>query len=338
MSRSIFFRDLYFVAPTSGLNVLSSFATENTKKQRFMGFLLLILLIIIVVMMMPQETQPLAATTRNGNAWTEKHVQTGKPQYSDTTRRAAKHLKAAMGHFEAQRWPQVVEECEKVIVIDPDMVFGYGESRYVFLGKSIPRIWSLTFGHINIAMMGNALNVMMQWEQAAGSWRKALELDPSQFEFYYHLGFALSQHAQDQVTNQHKYDIGKESIQSFETYLKLVEHEPEATLEQMSLAHTSLGSMYKAIKLAEKQELALNHFESAVTLDATNELAFFNIGLMYAEKFEKHQRVDDLKMALRSIEKAVELNPANGKYVAIRDALLGNTSPAELMAVMKQLS
>ncbi|ETV94668.1 hypothetical protein H310_11654 [Aphanomyces invadans] len=235
-----------------------------------------------------------------------------KPKYSEVQRRAVQHLQKALGHFEAQKWPLVLEECEKAIQIDPDMVFAH-------------------------ALMGNALNVMMQWQQAVNSWRKATELNPTSSEFYYHLGFALSQHAQDQVTNQRKFALSNDAISSFERYLVLVENDPEATQAQMSLAHANLGTMYKVNKLREKQALALEHFEAAATLDPTNELAYFNIGLMYAEKYEKTPDEAFLERAIQSLERAVELNPKNKQYRAIRDALIGNASPAELMAVMQQV-
>ncbi|KAF0718765.1 Aste57867_1498 [Aphanomyces stellatus] len=234
------------------------------------------------------------------------------PKYSDVQRRAVKHLQKAMKHFEAQKWPLVLEECEMAIQIDPDMVFAH-------------------------ALMGNALNVMMQWQQAADSWRKATELDPSSAEFYYHLGFALSQHSQDQVNTQKKFTIGNEAIASFERYLVLAETDPDTTQSQMSSAHANLGTMYKANKLSEKQVIALEHFEAAATLDPTNELAFFNIGLMYAEKYEKMPDESFMENAIQSIERAVELNPRNKQYAAIRDALVGKASPAELMAVMQQV-
>ncbi|RHY92450.1 hypothetical protein DYB35_003502 [Aphanomyces astaci] len=234
------------------------------------------------------------------------------PKFSDVQRHAVKHLQKALGHFEVQKWPLVLEECEKAIQIDPDMVFAH-------------------------ALMGNALNVMMQWQQAANSWRKATELDPTSSEFYYHLGFALSQHAQDQVNNQRKFALSNDAISSFERYLILVENDPEATQSQMSLAHANLGSMYKANKLREKQVLALEHFEAAATLDPTNELAYFNIGLMYAEKYEKTPDESFMERAVQSIERAVELDPKNKQYRAIRDALVGKASPAELMAVMQNV-
>ncbi|KAG9414673.1 hypothetical protein AC1031_008074 [Aphanomyces cochlioides] len=233
-------------------------------------------------------------------------------KYTDVQRRAATHLQKAMGHFEGQKWPLVLEECEKAIQIDPDMVFAH-------------------------ALMGNALNVMMQWQQAVDSWRKATELDPSASEFYYHLGFALSQHSQDQLSTQKKFDLGNEAITSFERFLVLAENDPEATQAQMSLAHANLGSLYKANKLREKQVRALEHFEAAATLDPTNELAFFNIGLMYAEKYEKTPDESFMELAIQSVERAVELNPKNKQYAAIRDALVGKASPAELMAVMQQV-
>nr|AIG55530.1 secreted protein [Thraustotheca clavata] len=280
-----------------------------------MSILFPILFIILVVLGL--DDQPMAIKNQvQENVPRPEVVHTekinDKPKFNAKQRRAVGFLQSALNHFENQKWPLVVEECEKAIAADPEMVFGH-------------------------ALMGNALNVMMQWEQAADSWRKATELDPTSFEFYYHLGFALSQMAQDQVNNQKKHAIGKEAIESFETYLKLVDNEPEATQEQMSLAHASLAAMYKLNKMAEKQELALSHFEAAAALDSNNELAFFNLGLMYAEKYEKRGIDSDLELAIHSLEKAVQLNPTNTKYKAVLDALVGHSSPAELMAAMQQL-
>ncbi|OQR92020.1 hypothetical protein ACHHYP_04130 [Achlya hypogyna] len=281
------------------------------------AFSLILPFAIVLFALLAQNEQPLAATTTGGGAMAREPiaaepVQPAKPRYSAKQRRAVGYLQTAMGHFEAQKWPLVVEECEKAIAADPELVFGH-------------------------ALMGNALNVMMQWERAADSWRKATELDPTSFEFYYHLGFALSQLAQDQVSNKKKHTIGNQAITSFETYFKLVENEPDATTEQMSLAHASLAAIYKINKLSEKQELALSHFEAAAALDASNDLAFFNIGIMYAEKYEKKGVDADLELAKQALERAVAISPSNPKYKAVLDALVGQSSPAELMAAMQQL-
>ncbi|KDO31985.1 hypothetical protein SPRG_03202 [Saprolegnia parasitica CBS 223.65] len=290
--------------------------TKSSTKPIMYTLSVLLPLLVLVLALLSQDDQPLALKVDGAAPVREPVVAepapASKPRYSAKQRRAVGYLQTAMGHFEAQKWPLVVEECEKAIAADPDLVFGH-------------------------ALMGNALNVMMQWERAADSWRKATELEPTSFEFYYHLGFALSQLSQDQVNNQKKHTIGKQAIESFETYFKLAEGDSDATTEQMSLAHASLAAIYKANKLAEKQELALSHFEAAAALDHTNELAFFNIGLLYAEKYEKRGDEADLENALRAIERAVTLDPTNAKYVAVRDALVGHSSPAELMAAMQQL-
>ena len=222
---------------------------------------------------------------------------------------ALKHLKKALQHFERQEMQESIQECEDALRVDPTMIFAH-------------------------AVMGQIFNHMHEWSRAVDSWRNAAKLDADNHEFYYHLGFSLHQVALDTMNKKKKHGLNTEAIDAFNNYLRLAES-ADAPQSQIGAAHSYLGNVYKSIKTRDKQELAKDHFMQAVNLDPTNELAFFNIGLLYVDEYEKTLNEDVKAHALENINRAIELSPSNTHFSLVRDALLGKVSSEELMMTMQ---
>ena len=220
-----------------------------------------------------------------------------------------KHLKKALQHFERDEFEQSLKECEIALKNDP----------------------KLEVGHV---IMGQIFNHIHDWSQAVESWRQAVELRPENHEFYYHLGFSLHQVAQDTMNKSKKLLLNKEAIKTFQEYLRMAENS-SVSKRQISAAHSYLGNVYKSIQTRDKQELAKEHFIQAVNLDPTNDLAFFNIGLLYVDEYEKTMNEDAKNQALDHINKAIELSPSNTHFSLVRDAILGKISSEELMMTMQ---
>ena len=143
---------------------------------------------------------------------------------SNNEQLVAKYLRAAVKHMEKEEYSASLEACENAIELDPTLSHGY-------------------------ALMGNVLNIQNQWALAASSWRKATELENDNFEFYYHLGFALQQMAQDEMNNKKKWKLNTEGMEVLKKAIALGEVQ-NASSGHMSMTHSYLGNLYKSIAVS----------------------------------------------------------------------------------------
>ena len=222
---------------------------------------------------------------------------------------AVKHLQKALTHIDRKEFDESIDECEHALKANPE----------------------LTFAH---ALKGQVFNMVHDWKHAMESWQKAVDLDPENYEYYYHLGFSLQQVATDSMKQSKKHELNKKAISAFKMYLELTAA-ANAPKSQISAVHAYLANVYKSIKTRDKQELAKQHFIEAVNLDPTNDLAFFNIGLLYVDEYEKTMNEELKEEALTNINKAIELSPTNTHFSLVRDAILGKVSTEELMMSMQ---
>lgn len=222
---------------------------------------------------------------------------------------AVKHLQKALKHIDRKEFDESIAECDHALKANPD----------------------LTFAH---ALKGQVFNMVHDWQHAMESWQKAVDLDPENYEYYYHLGFSLQQVATDSMKQSKKHELNKKAISAFKSYLELTT-KVDAPKSQISAVHAYLANVYKSIKTRDKQELAKKHFIEAVNLDPSNDLAFFNIGLLYVDEYEKTMNEEFKEEALTNINKAIELSPTNTHFSLVRDAILGKVSSEELMMSMQ---
>lgn len=227
----------------------------------------------------------------------------------------AKHLQKAIHHMDAGELDKVIPECEAAIELNPSLSHSY-------------------------AILGTVLNQMMQWRRAVEAWRAAASLEPNSFDYAFHLGFSISQMALDEMNQKKKFMLNKEGISVLMRAIALGSSGGKAdeglrSDSQLSMTHSHLGGMYKTIKTQDKQLLSIESFEKAVDLDPTNELAFFNLGLLFSTQFDKTDDEQDKVKALENLEKAIELQPESKHFRLVRDALLGEVTQTELMAAMQ---
>jgi tetratricopeptide (TPR) repeat protein len=103
-----------------------------------------------------------------------------------------------------------------------------------------------------------------------------------------------------------------EGIGFLEKAVALVDYEPDAWT-QLGIAYSKKGEI----------QIALNHFEKALSLAKTDPLIHNNLGLLYLSIFRQSNKRRDLTCAVESFKKVIELDPGlvsayNGLGVAYR--------------------